>query len=273
MTDRRFLRANAHVAHRSQAGDTDAPRLTDGTTRSVTAPHADLCASPNGPRDKQLLFGNIFVVLDVQDGWAFGFDRVDDYVGYVHADALGPAIAPTHRLWTRLSHIYSAPDLKSPEGFGLSFFSELALGPQTGAFFEVTGHGYIPHQHVAPLDRRDNDPAAIAERFLGTPYLWGGNTGTGIDCSGLVQLALCASGRACPRDSDMQQSAFPHINPNERQRGDLVFWKGHVGMLLDPDTLIHANAHHMAVAIEPLAQAIARIAQKEFGDVTGYARP
>jgi hypothetical protein len=140
-----------------------------------------------------------------------------------------------------------------------------------------TGHipqnRYIKRAQLAPLEHMQSDPAAVAMLFQHVPYLWGGDSTFGIDCSGLVQQCLMACGITCPRDSDMQEAHFPHIGPADRKRGDLVFWKGHVGMLLDPATLIHANAYHMAVTIEPLEQAIERIGQKEFGDVTAYARP
>ncbi|MEO1704831.1 MAG: NlpC/P60 family protein, partial [Pseudomonadota bacterium] len=126
--------------------------------------------------------------------------------------------------------------------------------------------------HLSPDDTPVSDWVGVAESLLGTPYLWGGNTSFGIDCSGLVVLAMRAAGRIVPRDSDLQEAAFPAA-PASPQRGDLVFWRGHVGIMRDAETLLHANAHHMTVASEPLATAIDRIAQKEFGEVTKVARP
>jgi cell wall-associated NlpC family hydrolase len=125
----------------------------------------------------------------------------------------------------------------------------------------VSPVGFLPASHLAPLDHRETDFVAVAERFLGTPYLWGGKTNYGLDCSGLVQLALTACGIRCPRDSDMQERALGAlVDMKNLRRGDLVFWKGHVAIVRDPKTFLHANAFHMAVAVEPIAEAIARIA-------------
>jgi cell wall-associated NlpC family hydrolase len=120
--------------------------------------------------------------------------------------------------------------------------------------------GYLPARHLAPLDRVEPDFVAVAERFLGTPYLWGGKTNNGVDCSGLVQVALAACGMPCPRDSDMQERALgAPVALADSRRGDLLFWKGHVAIVRDAATLLHANAFHMMVAVEPIAEALARI--------------
>ncbi|MEL7165266.1 MAG: NlpC/P60 family protein [Pseudomonadota bacterium] len=271
MTDRRFQAANARVAHSTLIGTVQAARFTDGTPQIVRAPSADLCAQPGKGRDKQLLMGQAFTVLDVQGDHAFGFDPVDGYVGYVDAPLLRDPAPPTHKVITRLAHMYTAPDIKAPEIGLFSFGSRMALTPENDDFLRH-GEVFIPRQQVAPVTETPDDPATIAELFLGTPYLWGGDTGTGIDCSGLVQTALTACGIPCPRDSDLQQTAFPATDPACLQRSDLVFWKGHVGMMRDPDTIIHANAFHMTVATEPLTTAIQRIAT-QYGEVTAYTRP
>jgi len=272
VTDRRFLRANGRVAHVSLEGRVQADRFVEGEPCRVTASVCDLCRAPCGPRDKQLLRGWPFSVLERRDGWAFGFDPVDGYVGYLPETALGPPFRPTHRVVARASHVYAEPDVKAPETAALSYFSELRVTGSAGRFLALHGGGYVPAQHVAPVDRVAEDPVGIAEMFLGTPYLWGGDSAGGIDCSGLVQLALRATGRPCPRDSDQQMTLGAEV-AGELARGDLLFWKGHVAMVVNAARLIHANAHHMAVVHEGTGAAIARIAAQGDGPVLARRRP
>lgn len=275
MTDRRFHPENARVAHVSLGSLASAPRQTEGTPMRCQQAVADLCASPGGARDKQVLFGEALQVLERHDGWAFVIHAADGYVGYLPEETLASQTAPpSHRVSARSSHIYSAADIKSPDIERLSFGAQLTGLREAEGFLVLETGGYVPLQHVTPVSARATDPAATAELFLGTPYLWGGNSGFGIDCSGLVQAAFWAAGLACPRDSDLQASlGAPVADTRALQRGDLVCWRGHIGMMLDAERLIHANAHHMAVAIEPLAEAQARIAAKEFGDITTLRRP
>lgn len=274
MTDRRFFAANARVAHADLEGSATAPRYTEGTTLRCVVPVADLCQAPGGARDKQMLRGQAFRVLEVHGGWAFGFDEVDGYVGYLPEAALGQAGAPTHRVSVRATHVYSGPDIKARERLSLSFLSGLRVTGEAGEFAAIEGGGYVPRVHLQPVERKTQDPAGVAELFLGTPYLWGGNSAFGIDCSGLVQLAFEAAGVRCPRDSDLQERApAQDLAPGKAlARGDLVFWAGHVGIMLDSETLLHANAHHMRVVAEPLAGAAARIAAQGGGPVTARRR-
>ncbi|WP_146346245.1 C40 family peptidase [Phaeobacter marinintestinus] len=272
MTDRRFHPANSHIALKSGTVDVSVP-TTDGTLIRIASPVVDLCETPKGARDKQMLHGWSFRVLEMRDGWAFGVDPVDGYVGYLPQAAVTALPEATHRVCIRSGHIYSKPDIKAPETETLSFFSEVTVTGAEGDFLALEGGGFMARQHLAPLSWSAHDPADIAELFLGTPYLWGGNTGFGIDCSGLVQMAFYAADRSCPRDSDLQaRIGTPVDSRTDLQRGDLVFWKGHVGMMLDRHRLIHANAHHMRVAVEPLDSAVERINAKEFGQVTGFRR-
>ncbi|SDX90968.1 C40 family peptidase [Citreimonas salinaria] len=273
MSDRRLTPANERVAAASLRGRVDAPRYVEGSAAGVTAPVVDLCAAPGGPRDRQLLAGAAVTVFEREADWAFVQSEDDGYVGYVKATSLGTTCAPTHRVTARATHVYPRADIKSPEGVALPMGARVAVLTRHGRFAE-TAHGFVPAAHLSPLDERAADPVEVAERLVGTPYLWGGNSAFGIDCSGLVQLALALCGRSCPGDSDLQERALGETQPpgTPARRGDLLFWKGHVAWVADPDTILHANVHHMAVAYEAREGAIARIEAQGDGAVTRHAR-
>lgn len=259
-TDRRFLRLAEGVAHDSLRGQVQAARFVAGDWRRVTAPLADVRAAPGGALDRQLLLGTRVCTLTDRDGWAFGFAEDDGYCGWLPAGALGADHPVTHRVAALASHCYSAPQVKAPVLSPLPMLARLQVTGQAGEFVE-TPLGFVPRAHLRALDAPESDPVAVARRFLGVPYLWGGNGPAGIDCSGLVQAAWRACGRECPADSDLQR-AMPgaDVAPGDERPGDLVFWKGHVALVSAPGTILHANAHHMAVAEEPLSPAEARIA-------------
>ena len=238
----------------------------------VTTPVLDLSIKLGGPRDRQLRYGEPFDVLEKRDGFAFGTALHANYVGWVDASALAQEASRKGNIATvcsRATHVYSEPDFKSPELVLLPHLSILAAQGTDGTFTR-TELGWIPSRHLG-LDL-GIDPVRAAELYLGTPYLWGANSSFGIDCSGLVQAGLQAIGIASPGDSDLQQTYFPAAPLTNYQRGDLLFWKGHVAMVADPETLIHANAHHMAVTYEPIGSAIARIESQGDGPVTKHAR-
>lgn len=236
-------------------------------TRRVTQPLVDLCRRPDGPRDRQLRMGEAVHLRGQHDGWAEVAALRDGYRGFVPRPALGSGDV-THRVCVRATHVYPDADFKTRERFSLGFGARLRVLSEEGRFAE-TPHGFVPRAHLAPVDTRDSDPVAVAALHLGTPYLWGGDSPFGIDCSGLVQVACHACGLACPGDSGPQMetlgTALPEGGP--LQRGDLMFWRGHVGWVADPQTLLHANAHHMAVAYEPISEAIARIDAQGDGPV------
>ncbi len=273
--DRRLTAANGRVAAQELAGRIRAQRYVQPDPARIAPPVADLldAPAPDGRRDRQLLTGWAVEVFERRDGYAFVRSLRDGYVGYIAERALAGPEQATHRVCARTTHVYPRPDLKSRECLSLSFGSEVAV---TGgdADFVATRHGWIPAPHVAPLDRLFDDPVTVAGLFLGVPYLWGGNSGFGIDCSGLVQAALLACGHACPGDTDMQAGAVGRAlaGGTPPERGDLLFWQGHVAMVTDAQTLIHANAGHMAVSREPIAAAIARIAGRGEGPVTAHRR-
>ncbi|WP_370400001.1 C40 family peptidase [Sulfitobacter sp. JB4-11] len=231
---------------------------------------ADLCRGPGGPRDRQLIHGDGVTVLHQSVGWSYVQSLKDGYVGHLHTDALGPLTTLTHRVTAAASHAYEAPDLKSPDRIALTFGSSLEVTSRTDHFAE-TALGYVPLPHLGPMDQTATDPASIAAVFLGTPYLWGGNSRWGIDCSGLVQAALLACGIPCPGDSDMQQSlGTPATGPFKRN--DLIFWKGHVAIVSDAETIIHANAATMSTNYEPIETAKTRILSQGDGPITAHRR-
>ena len=213
--------------------------------------------------DSQLLFGERFRVLEFRSGWAFGQMGRDGYVGYVRAHHLGPDGSPTHRVNSLWTQIYEGPEKRQVPTRTVPFGSLLKVCGRSGCgtFMGLAGGGYVPEDHVVPAAGQTGDHASEAELFLGVPYLWGGSSPAGIDCSGLVQMALVAAGDDCPRDSDMQEEGWGDwvAAGDVPRRGDLAFWRGHVGIMLDAEILLHATGHHMAVVREPLAEVAERI--------------
>ena len=250
----------------------DPALATQSCAVQVAVPVADLFRRPDGPRDRQGLFGEQVTVLHEASGWAYVQAEKDGYCGYVLQRALSTARRATHRVRVPATHAYTGADLKSPDLLSLSFGSSVTVTAETKDFAE-TPQGHIPRGHLAPIDRHEADPAQIAALLLGTPYLWGGNSRWGIDCSGLVQAALLACGIPCPGDSDQQERTVGGPVDGDYQRNDLLFWKGHVALVVDAETLIHANAHAMAVSYENITDAIARIEAAGDGPVTAHRRP
>ncbi len=243
------------------------------TQARIIQPVIDLLRHPDGPRDRQLLFGDTVTVLDDQNGWSKISASKDGYTGWVATDHLGPIEPQTHWIVAASTHAYEKPDIKSRDLTSLNFGSKIRALSEEGGFLE-TPIGFIPGVHAVPAYSLLTDPVSAAELFLGTPYLWGGNSRFGLDCSGLVQLALLACGVPCPGDSGDQErevgGSVPEGDP--ARRGDLLFWKGHVAWVAAENLLLHANAYHMAVALEPMDQAIARIAAQGDGPVTAHKR-
>jgi dipeptidyl peptidase-like protein/NlpC/P60 family protein len=267
--DPRITPARPDLAARHLAGKVTAGRLVDGEAREVIGPQAPVRRqpSPDAPIDTEALKGERVTVYEsTPEGWCWGQLEADGYVGWLPADALAaPGPAATHKVAVARTLVFPGASIKLTPIETLSLGCRLAIAGITEPFAIMASGGHVPASHLAPLDAREPDLVAVAERFLYVPYLWGGKTGLGLDCSGLVQVALNACGIACPRDSDMQEAALgaplaPASDFSDLQRGDLLFWKGHVAIARDNRTLIHANAFHMAVAIEPIAQAVARIA-------------
>lgn len=219
----------------------------------------------DGPSDKaravsQLLLGEGFAVIDNAGGWAWGYGLHDRYVGYVAASALGDAPEPDHVVNAASALLFAEPDIKSPVLASLPIGSRFAATADGGPFLAVAGGGHVHARHARAIAAPESDAVAVAERLLGQPYRWGGRGGDGIDCSGLVQVALALCGIAAPRDTDQQRALGDELPAGEPlRRGDLVFFPGHVGLMVDDAQLLHANAHWMAVVREPLADAVARL--------------
>ena len=272
MTDRRSTPATDRVALNRLRGVIDRPAYTEGTAASVTVPLADLCATPGGARDRQMNFGAAVTVIDEAEGWSFVEAAADGYCGWLPPDTLGEARAVTHRVAAPATHVYRHPDIKRGEIASLSIGAGLTVEAIEGGFARLATGGFVPAVHVS--DAPSTDPAAVAETLIGTPYLWGGNSRWGIDCSGLVQAALLACAIPCPGDSDQQWHAVGTEVPLDTlARGDLLFWRGHVAMALSPEVLIHANGHAMAVSREGVAETLARIEAAGEGPFLGVRRP
>lgn len=270
MSDRRLTPATDRIALASWRDRLQRPDYTPGAAARLGVAVTDLCRAPGGARDRQLNFGADLLVIDRIEGWAFVQAQADGYCGWVPAEALtGDLPVITHRVSAPATHIYSEANLKTHEIGSLSLGARLSILGFRDGFAELAQGGWVPAQHVS--DRPASDPGAVAESLLGTPYLWGGNSRWGIDCSGLAQAALLACAIPCPGDSDMQMAAFPE--PDEIRRGDLLFWPGHVALALDDSRMIHATAFSMSVIVEPIAAAIARIDAAGQGPFRGARRP
>jgi hypothetical protein len=266
--DSRLTPARADLAAKDLEGKVEAARFVEGRVFEVIDPHTAVRAAPapDAPLLTEALKGERVTVYDLNaEGWAWGQLAADSYVGWLSTNALAPVGAPaTHKVSALRTFGFPGPSIKLPPLEALPLGARLAIARVEDRLAVTRSGAYVPLPHLAPLDFIEPDFVAVAERFLGVPYLWGGKTALGIDCSGLVQVALTAAGHVCPRDSDMQEGALgAPVADAERElrlrRGDLVFWKGHVAIVRDPGTLIHANAFHMAVALEPFAEAVARI--------------
>ncbi len=257
------------LAAEALRGVVTAPRHVAGAVFQVVATAAGVRRWPRADAalDTEALYGECVTVYDFDNGWAWGQLARDGYVGYIPRGDLSADVTPvTHRISALGTHVYPRPDIKAPAKLRLSLNAEIAVTATDERFAELARGGYIATQHIVTRAAHAADFVAVAEKLLGSPYLWGGRTPLGIDCSGLVQLALEVAGCIAPRDSDMQAAELGAplaVAPTLEglQRGDLVCWRGHIGIMRDCRTVLHANAYHMAVASEPLANAVARISR------------
>lgn len=263
--DPRLTPARPDLAAAHLKGKVEAPRFVEGITQEVIVGVAPMRKEPShqAPLLTEALYGERATIYETDDeGWAWGQLAKDGYVGWLPSSALlAPAAEPTHKVSALRTFMFPGPSIKLPPMDALPMGATVAVVRTDDTFAITSSGGYIPSRHLSPLATNEADFVAVAERFIGVPYLWGGKSGLGIDCSGLVQVSLHACGITCPRDSDMQEKALgKSVSLAGLQSGDLIFWKGHVAFALGRNSLLHANAFHMAVAVEPVAEALGRIA-------------
>jgi cell wall-associated NlpC family hydrolase len=259
-------------------GVVEAGRYVIGEPRQVIAASLPLRRAPrfDATLDTEALHGETVTLYEEREGWAWVQLHHDNYVGYMPSEGLAAeVIKPTHRVSVLRSYVFPEPDSKVPPLAMLSLNARVAVAEPAGRYLQLENGGFVYARHAVPVGEHVEDFVAVAEAFVGTPYLWGGRTSIGVDCSGLVQLAAAAAGHAVPRDADMQALeagyAFDWQEGMPLARGDLVFWEGHVGIMTSAGDFIHANAHHMAVEIEPFAEAKERIKDAGF-EITGVRR-
>ena len=274
MADKRVTPARPDLAALHLKGQVEAARFVDGEACSVIMGRVSLHQAPSAQsaQDSELLFGEKFTVYERKEGWAWGQAADDGYVGYLPERALAAPFTANAKVAALMAPVFSGPNLKAPVADFLPLNAVTPVMSRATEYLDIAPGRFVHERHLVLRDEFASDFVAVAKQFIGVPYVWGGKTFAGLDCSGLIQTALAATGVAAPRDTDMMEVALGHaVDVADIKRGDLVFWKGHMGVMLNTAILLHANAFHMAVAREPLSEAVARI-EKSAGPVTSIKR-
>jgi cell wall-associated NlpC family hydrolase len=264
--DRRFHPFRDDLSAEYLRGQVETERFVPGRRCQVSSDHVPLRRTPDPAAvlDTELLFGETVQLYDERNGWAWIQSEVDGYVGYAESQLLtATPLEPSHSVAVLATHLYPKPDLKAAPIGWLPMTARVNVGKGAGVYSNLTSGGWIYAAHLAPIGVHATDHCEVAQKFLDCPYLWGGKTSTGIDCSGLLQVSLARCDKEIPRDSDMQTRAGTPVkyegDDRVLRRGDLVFWPGHAGIWIDSQSFIHANAANMLVTIEPLDRVAARI--------------
>ena len=290
--DKRLTPARGDVAAAYLEGRVEAERYAAGTAYQVTASVLPVRRAPkaDGAQETQALFGEVFTVYDEADGWGWGQAAIDDYVGYVAMEGLAaPVDVPTHRVAALRTYRYPEPDLKAAPLGLLSMNAKLHVTGESedGKWLSESRGGWVFAGHTARMGDAAADPVAVMEAYLGAPYFWGGRESLGLDCSGIVQLGYELAGALCPRDADMQELWFCAPGRGETlwqgddqswksvplRRGDLVYWPGHTGVMVDAERMLHANATSMAVTRDALVLFADHLFAEKENPITRLVRP